>query len=143
LSSINPRNKTSLIFHFALMNIKIRFKNTYLGILWAALEPLLYFIVLYLVFSNLRDTSENFAIYLITGIMLYHVFIRGTSGGLISLTNNSGILTSINFKRNFFPLIATFATALLSFVDIGVFFGLMPVFEFTTTWTIILWPIKI
>lgn len=135
------RNKASLIFHFAIINIKMRFKNTFLGILWAAVEPLLYFVVLYVVFSSIRDSAENFAIYLITGIMIYHVFVRGTSGGLVSITNNRGIIISVNFRREFFPLIATVAIALLSFVDIGVFFGLMPVFQFTPTWTIILLPI--
>jgi len=141
LSLSDISNKTSFIFNFAIMNIKIRFKNTYLGILWTALEPLLYFIVLYVVFSSIGEPGDNFAIYLITGIMIYHVFVRGTSGGLISLTSNSGIILSVNFRREFFPLATTVAIALLAFVDVGVFFSLMPVFQFVPTWTIILLPI--
>lgn len=125
------------------MNIKMRFKNTFLGILWTALEPLLYFIVLYVVFSSIRNQGEHFAIYLITGIMIYHVFVRGTSGGLISLTSNSGIIISVNFRRDFFPLVSTVAISLLAFVDLGVFFGLMPVFQFVPTWTIILLPLPL
>jgi len=121
----------------------MRFKNTFLGILWTALEPLLYFIVLYVVFSSIRNQGEHFAIYLITGIMIYHVFVRGTSGGLISLTSNSGIIISVNFRRDFFPLVSTVAISLLAFVDLGVFFGLMPVFQFVPTWTIILLPLPL
>ena len=143
MSSPEIKNKVSLIFHFAIMNIKMRFKNTFLGILWTALEPLLYFIVLYVVFSSIRNQGEHFAIYLITGIMIYHVFVRGTSGGLISLTSNSGIIISVNFRRDFFPLVSTVAISLLAFVDLGVFFGLMPVFQFVPTWTIILLPLPL
>jgi len=136
-------DKRSLILHFAILNIKIRFKNTYLGVAWAAIEPLLTFIVLFVVFTNIRGQDESFAIYLISGIMLYHIFLRGTTGGLASLTNNSGILKSLNTKREFFPVVATAAIGILALVDVAVFFALMPVFQFTPAWTLVLLPIPI
>jgi len=140
---VNLWNTRSTVFHFAILNIKIRFKNTYLGLLWAALEPLLYFIVLYVVFTSIRDREETFAIYLITGIMLFHIFGRGTSGGLTSLTSNGGIIKSLKVNKEFFPVVATLAIGLLAFVDVGVFFGLMPVFQFVPSWTIILLPLPL
>jgi len=111
--------------------------------LWAAFEPLLIFIILYTVFTSIRDATEDFAIYLISGVMLYHIFVTGTSGGLASLTTNAGIIKSLNIKREFFPVVATAAIGLLAFVDVGVFFGLMPIFNFIPSWTIILIPIPI
>jgi ABC-2 type transport system permease protein len=135
------KNKLTLIFHFAILNIQIRYKSSYLGVLWTALEPLLYFSVLYLVFTAIRGRESDFAIYLITGIMLFHIFTRGTSAGVSSLTGNSGLIKSLRIKKDFFPVVATTATAILAIVSIGVFFGLMPVFEFVPTWTLILLPI--
>ncbi len=114
-----------------------------MGLLWAAIEPLAYFVVLYLVFTSIRETGPDFAIYLITGVMLYHIFARGTSGGLVSLVMNRGIIQSVNIKRVFFPIVATVAIGILSFVDVGVFFGLMPIFQFVPHWTIVLLPIPI
>ena len=143
LPLVNLWKIRSTIFHLAVLNIKMRFKNTYLGFLWAALEPLLYFIVLYVVFNSIRDRGEDFAIYLITGVMLYHIFSRGTSGGIGSLTSNSSILKSLNIRKEIFPVVATVAIGLLAFVDAGVFFGLMPIFQFTPSWTIIFLPIPI
>jgi len=133
----------SRISYFAFLNIKVRFKNTYLGLLWAGIEPLLTFVVLYVVFTSLRDTREDFAIYLISGVMFYHIFVRGTMGGLSSLTNNVGIIKSITIRREFFPVVATIAIGILSFVDVAVFFGLMPVFSFVPFWTIVLLPLPI
>ena len=133
----------SRIYHFALLNLKIRFKNTYLGFLWAAIEPLLTFVVLYVVFTSLRSTREDFAIYLISGILFFHIFLRGTSGGMSSLTSNSGIIKSLKIKKEFFPVVATVAVGLLAFVDVAVFFGLMPVFQFVPSWTLILLPLPI
>jgi len=140
---INLWKKRSLISHFAILNLKIRFKNTYLGFLWAAIEPLLYFIMLYIVFTSIRERGDDFAIYLITGILFFHVFVRGTSGGVVSLTSNGGIIKSLNIPREFFPVVATAAIGLLAFVDLGVFFGLMPIFQFVPGWTIILLPIPL
>jgi len=140
---VNLWKTRSAVFFFAILNIKLRFKNTYLGFLWAGLEPLLYFIVLYVVFTSIREREENFAIYLISGIMLFHIFSRGTSGGLISITTNGGIIKSLKVYKEIFPVVAVFATGLLAFVDVGVFFGLMPVFQFVPSWTIILIPIPL
>ena len=135
------KKKVSLVFNFALINIQLRYKNSYLGIVWSALEPLLYFTVLYVVFTGIRGSQEDFAIYLISGIMIFHIFTRGTSGGLACLTSHSGIIKSLRIKKDFFPIVTVVATAILAFVDIGVFFALMPVFHFTPSITLILLPI--
>jgi len=121
----------------------MRFKNTYLGFIWAALEPLLYFLVIFVVFTSIRAREESFAIYLITGIMFFHIFSRGTAGGLTSLITASGIIKSLNVNREFFPVVATVAIGILAFVDIGVFLGLFPIFQFIPSWTIILLPIPL
>jgi len=141
---INLVKRRGLIFHLAITNIKIRFKDTYLGFVWAGLEPLFTFLILYVVFTSLRfGTGENFAIYLISGILLYHIFTRGTMGGLSSLRVNEGILKSLNIKKETFPVAATLAMGILSVVEVGVLIGLMPFFQFTPGLTILLIPIPI
>jgi len=94
-----------------------------------------------ILFSGIWEAKTDFAIYLISGIIIYHIFVRGTAGGLVSLTGNKGILKSIYFRREFFPVVATLAIALLSFVDVAVFFGIMPIFQFVPSWTIVLLPV--
>lgn len=137
-------DKKSIIIHFALLNIKLRFKNTYFGFTWAAIEPLLYFIILYVVFSSIKERNiEDFPIYLITGIMFFHIFNRGSSGGIGSLINNRNILISLNIQKEFFPIASTITIGILAFVDVAVFFFLMPLFQFIPSWTIIFLPIPL
>ena len=132
----------SLVFNFALANVRLRYRGTHLGVLWSALEPLLLFVLLYVVFSNIKEISkEDFAIYLITGIMIYHIFIKGTNGGLGSLVNNANILKSIKIQKEFFPVVSTGTTAIMMLVTIGVFFSLMPIFGFVPEFTLILLPV--
>ena len=144
LPLLNLWKKRSLIFHFSELEIKRRYKESYLGFVWSALEPLFIFILLYVVFTSIRESrEENFAIYLITGVMIYHLFTRGTMGGLTSLRGNSSILKSVNVRKELFPVVATGAIAILMFVEVGVFLGLMPVFSFVPTWTLVFFPILI
>ena len=142
LPLINLWKMHSLIVYFAILNIKIRFKGTYLGFLWTGLEPLLVFILLYTVFTSIRISErENFAIYLLTGIILYHIFSRGTLNGLGSIRSNRGIIQSLTIRRELFPVVATLTLCILTVVEIGVFFGLMPFFNFIPSWTIVLFPL--
>jgi len=87
--------------------------------------------------------EKDFAIYLLTGIMFFQIFSQGTIGGLSSLVSNAGIMKSVNIKRVFFPIVSTVSIGILAFIDIGVFFGMMPVFQFVPSWTMILLPIPL
>ena len=132
----------SLIINFAWMNLKIRYKGTYLGLIWMALEPTLIFLLIYTVFTSIRErTIEDFGIYLLTGIILHSIFSRGTGGGLLSLVTNRGILQSSNIQREFFPVASTVTALITLLVQVGVFFGLMPFFNFVPPWTIVFIPI--
>jgi len=66
--------------------------------------------------------------------------VRGTTSGASSITANGGIIKSLKIRKELFPVVTTVAMGLLAFVDIGVFFGLMPVFKFVPDWTILLLP---
>ena len=132
-------DKRSQILHFAWKNVKIRYRGSYVGLLWTALEPLLYFLFLYVVFTNIRiGVREDFGIYLITGIVLYHTFVKGTQGGLGCLKENVGILSSINLRREFFPVVSTTTSSIMLLVEVGVLFAMMPIFGFIPSLTILL-----
>jgi lipopolysaccharide transport system permease protein len=75
--------------------------------------------------------------------MFFHIFSRGTIGGMISLTTNSSIMQSIKIRKEYFPIVATVASGILAFVSVGVFLGLIPIFQFIPSWTIILLPIPL
>jgi len=125
------------------MGVKLRYKGTYLGFLWNALEPLLTFLILYVVFTSIRDRPGDFGIYLLTGIMLYHVFTRGTLSGLSSIRNNKNFIITLNIGKEFYPITAIGSITLTTIVEMGVFLALLPIFQFVPSWTLILLPIPV
>lgn len=128
----------STVFYLALINIKIRFKGTLLGFIWSGLEPLLIFLLLFVVFTSIRETNEpDFAIYLLSGVFIYHIFARGTLGGLSSIMTNLGIVQSLNVDKELFPVSHTLSVTLLAIIEMAVFLALLPFLDFSPTWNIV------
>jgi len=142
LPLVNLWDKKNLVLTFALFNIKIRYKGTILGMLWTGLESLLFFVFLYVVFTSIKFTTrEDFAIYLLIGIIIYHAFRKGTNGGLGSIRDNIGIASSISIRREFYPVTSATVSGILLLVEIGVFVGMMPFLGYIPSPTLLLLPI--
>ena len=90
-----------ILFNFAISDLKVRYRNSVLGILWSIIEPLLLLGVLFVVFSTMfKFDIENFPIYLLLGIVSWNFFKNGTSMALSSLSNRAAIITQIYFPRS-------------------------------------------
>ena len=131
-----------ILFNFAISDLKIRYRNSILGIFWSLIEPLLMLGVLFFVFSTMfKFEIENFPIYLLLGIICYNFFKNGTTFALNSLTNRSSLMTQIYFPRSI-PGISSGVTAaimlILELVVLGIF---MVVLEFTPPITILILPL--
>ena len=80
----------SLTYTLAASEFKLRFFGSALGYLWSLMRPLLLFGVLYAVFSQVVRVGaavENYAVYLLTAIVLWSFFSETTAGALTSLVN--------------------------------------------------------
>ena len=65
-----------ILFNFAISDLKIRYRNSVLGVLWSFVEPLLLLTVLFVVFSTMfKFEIPNFPIYLLLGI-IRGIFLR-------------------------------------------------------------------
>jgi len=134
--------KRSLVSTFAINDLMVRYRGSVLGFIWSILEPLLIFSVLYIVFTNVfRSDIENYAIYLILGIVMWNFFVRSTSMGMNSFIVKGGIVTKTFFPREILPFSSCLTALLMSvfeFVILVVFFG---VFNFIPSYTVIFLPL--
>jgi ABC-2 type transport system permease protein len=65
-----------LLSELVKKEIKLKYRRSYLGILWTLIEPLLTMIVLSLVFSQLYGKDDKtFPVYILTGRLLYTLFL--------------------------------------------------------------------
>ena len=131
-----------ILFNFAISDLKIRYRNSVLGVLWSFIEPLLLLAVLFVVFSTMfKFEIPNFPIYLLLGIICYRFFQNGTTIALNSLTNRSATITQIYFPRSIPGLSAGITSAIMLVCELAVFGIFMVSFQFIPPITILLLPL--
>ncbi len=134
----------TLIIMFATMDLKLRYRQSILGIGWSFLEPLLILSILNLVFSTiLKSQIENFPIFLILNLTLYNFFSRSTSISTESILGRTGIIKSVYIRKEVLPVaanITAFFMMLIEFVIVGIFFV---AFQFVPPITILYLPLII
>lgn len=105
-----------LFYIFVWRDIKVRYKQTFLGITWAIFQPLLTMIVFTIFFGRLAKVpSDNipYPIFVYTGLLLWNYFSTGLTNLSNCLVENEGIVKKIYFPR----LILPFATTITPTID--------------------------
>lgn len=113
----------SVLFLLVRRDIKSRYKDSALGLIWTLIRPLtqlaIYFVVIGKFLGAERGIS-NFAIYIFTGLAAFGLFQEIISGGTASILNNAGLVKKVYVPRELFPL-ATVGTALFNFaIQMGI-----------------------
>lgn len=106
----------NLTLMLAMTDFKLRYFGSVLGYLWSLVKPLLYFGVLYVVFTVILHVGEgvpHYAVYLLTSIMLWNFFVETTNGAVPCLVTREGLLRKMRFPRLTIPL-AVSLTALFT-----------------------------
>jgi len=127
-----------ILFNFALSDLKVRYRNSVLGILWSIIEPLLLLGVLFVVFSTMfKFDIENFPIYLLLGIITWNFFKNGTSIALGSLTNRAAFVTQIYFPRSIPGLSAGITASIMLMTELVILAIFMITLNFSPSITIL------
>jgi ABC-2 type transport system permease protein len=105
-----------LVLLLVQRDLRVRYRGSILGYLWSMMNPLLTMIILTFVFSQLmRFKVENFAMFILSGILTWNVFHQGLSIGVNSILANCGLLRKVNVPAAIFPL-ASVASVLVNFL---------------------------
>ncbi len=105
------RKHYELIFFLTYREIRIRYKQTILGIAWAVIQPLLQMVVFTFVFSRLGQMSSEgvpYPIFVLAGLLPWGFFASALSRGVPIIINYPNLVTKIYFPREIFPMFATF-----------------------------------
>ncbi len=135
-----------LLLFFVWRDIKVRYKQTVLGVTWAVLQPLLTMVLFSFVFGKLAKIPTDgipYPIFSYAGLLPWQLFSRTITDSATSLVSNQNMVTKIFFPRLILPL----STGLSGLVDFGIalliLFGLMVYYTTIPTWRILLLPFLI
>lgn len=120
---INLRQRVSLIWQYRELlfgmtrkELRVQYKDSALGFLWSMLNPatnlLVYFVVFQLIMKN---GIPRFAIYLMSGVLVWNFFSTSLAGACGSLVSNAPIIKKVSFPREI-PALAQVGSA---FIQLG------------------------
>ncbi|HNQ61430.1 MAG TPA: ABC transporter permease [Bacteroidia bacterium] len=121
-----------LLYFFTWRDIKIKYKQTVLGALWAILQPFLLMLVFTIFFSkalNFDSSALPYPIFVYTGLILWNVFSVGITNSGNSLVNNANMIKKIFFPRLLLPLSSILSTLVDFVMTFVLFIGLMIYFD--------------
>lgn len=96
---------TFLIKQLVIRDFKTKYKRSVLGVFWSFLNPLLMMTVQYILFSTLfKSNIENFAVYLLTGVVMFNFFSESSSMSLVSIISNASLITKVYMPKYIYPL---------------------------------------
>ena len=138
-------NYRELFYFFAWRDIKIKYKQTALGFLWAVLQPLIMMLIFTLFFGQaLQVPSQGlpYPVFVFSGLLLWNIFSTGLTASAYSMVNNSHIIKKIYFPRLIIP-VSSVLVAVFDFLMAFLLFGaLLLYYQQPVAWTaVIYWPL--
>ncbi|HET7114939.1 MAG TPA: ABC transporter permease [Hanamia sp.] len=106
-----------LFYFFTWRDVKVKYKQAALGILWAILQPLVMTIMFTLIFSKALNVSSDgipYPVFALSGLLIWNIFSNGLLNSANSMVLNANIIKKIYFPRLIIPM-STVLTALVDF----------------------------
>ena len=137
VSKLRPRNELRqnlfVLQSLVSRDFKLKYRRSFLGVLWSVLNPLLMMVVMAAVFSYMfRFSIENFPLYLILGSIMFTFMSNGTSSAMESIIFAQALIKKIRIEKMLFPLekatfeLLNFAISLVAAVAVMIYFQVVP-----------------
>src|SRR5687767_10719172 len=95
-----------LFYFFTWRDIKVKYKQTVLGFLWAVLQPLLMMIIITYVGRALKIPSQSlpYPVFVFSGLLIWTIFSSGLTNASNSMIANALVIKKIYFPRLIIPV---------------------------------------
>ena len=124
-----------LVTSFTLRDIKLRYKQTGLGIAWAVLQPLLTMVIFTVFFGGLAKIPSDgvpYPLFVLAALLPWTLFAEGLTRSTTSMVTNANIMTKVYFPRLIMPLssiispLVDFAVSFIILLAMMVYYGYAP-----------------
>ena len=123
-----------LVYNLVARDLKVRYKNSILGIVWSWLNPLLMMLIFAFVFGVLYERTDipNYHIHFLSAQLPWIFFSGAVLGGIPSIVGNAHLIKKVYFPREVLPLSIVLSSLVNFVIALPVFFlvaaipGVMP-----------------
>jgi lipopolysaccharide transport system permease protein len=124
-----------LLYFLVWRDVKVRYKQTALGIAWVVIQPVATTLIFTIIFGNLAHMpSDNlpYAVFAMAGLVPWNFFAGAFARGGASLVGSANLISKVYFPRLIIPLasvlsgLVDFAIVLVLLIALLIFFGITP-----------------
>ena len=136
--------RKELLWTLAVRDIRVRYKQSYLGIAWAVIQPFTLMVIFTFVFGKLAkiDTADiPYPIFAYAALVPWTFFASALGTAIPSVVQNASIVKKVYFPREILPL-STVISSLMDFaIAFVVLLGMMVWFGAPFAWTMVFLPV--
>jgi ABC-2 type transport system permease protein len=121
-----------LLVNLIRKELKVKYKNSVLGFAWSMLNPALYLVIFYIVFTHFLGANiPVFPIYLLSGLLAWNLWSASLGGSVAALLGNANLVTKVYFPREILPLSTIGASVIHFFFQFAVLVLALFVFRYS------------
>jgi len=134
-----------LVYFLALRDVKVRYKQTALGVAWVLLQPLLAMGIFSIVFGSRGLTTDGvpYPLFVISGLVPWFYFANATAGASGSIVGNTQLISKVYFPRLAIPMAAILAGLVDFSIGLLLLLVLLPIFGVPLSWQLLALPLLI
>ena len=133
-----------LVYFLAWRDVKVRYKQTVIGVAWAVLQPLVTVLIFTLLFSRLSGMPSDglpYPIFAFAALLPWTYFSQAIGRSGSSLVNNAALVTKVYFPRLAIPLAAVFAPIVDFVVTLAMLLVMMAYYRIAPGWALLTLPL--
>ncbi len=134
-----------LLYTLVVRDLKVRYKNSLLGVAWSWLNPLLMMLIFTLVFGVLwqDERTPHYHIFFLSALLPWNFFTGAVMGGLFSVVGNAHLVKKVYFPREVLPVSVVLSNMVNFLIALPVFFALALLSGARITWWVALLPLPL
>jgi len=133
-----------LLYNLVVRDLKVRYKNSVLGVAWSLLNPLFMALVFTVVFTVMQPSNiERFPVFVLCGLLPWNFFLSSITGATGSIVNNAHLVKKVYFPREVLPLSIVLSNMVNFLLALIVLFGMLAVFRARLTVWVLYLPLLI
>ena len=135
-----------LLYTLVEREIKVRYKQTAIGVSWVLLQPLIAMLIFTAIFGRMAKMPSDgiwYPAFILTALLPWGYFSQAITRSGTSLVSSANLVTKVYFPRMLLPLSAIVSPLIDFLLSMGLLFGLLMYAGIPLTWKVITLPIFI
>jgi ABC-2 type transport system permease protein len=127
-----------LLVYLVRTEIKVKYKNSVLGLVWSMIAPAMTLLIYFVVFQFIsKNGIPHFVIFLFSGLLLWNLFQVGVQTATGVIVNNAGIVKKVSFPREILALASIGSAGVFFFFQSMVMIIFLVIFHSAPAWNYI------